>query len=111
MTCVLYLRSLGQQLMLVGVATQPASAGKGTEFDQFVKRLKKFADDDYALTPKGFCVCQDGSLANQSRVGALGYEGQVGDPSVRLLCLVRFFGPDGAATGTGVCDTFEILSK
>ncbi len=56
---------LGAVVILMSLATQPASAGKGTHFDQFVKRLKKFADDDYALTPKGFCVCQDGSCRDQ----------------------------------------------
>ena len=36
---------LGAMAMLVGVATQPAGAGKGTDIEQFIKQISKSADD------------------------------------------------------------------
>jgi hypothetical protein len=97
--------------LLVGVATQPASAGKGTDFDQFVKQVGKFADAGAAgPKPRGLCVCQDGS-GNHSRVGALVYTGALGDSNVSMNCHVRSFSPAGSISGGSLCDTFEMLSK
>ena len=70
---------LGAVALLVGVATHPASAGK-TDIEQFIKRIGKYADDAYNPKPRGLCVCQDGGPLH-SRVGALAYDGQLGDGS------------------------------
>ena len=97
--------------LLVGVATQPASAGKGTEIEQLAKRVGKFADAESAgPKPKGLCVCQDGS-GNHTLVGALVYSGQLGDTAVWMFCAVPVFNISGAINGGARCDTFEILSK
>jgi hypothetical protein len=100
---------LGAVAMLVGVATQPASAGKGTEFDQFVKRIAKFADEETdSPKPKGLCVCQDGG-GNHTRVGVLLYE--PGSSGVNVSCWVRSFNSEGTQIGASACNTFEVLSK
>ena len=97
--------------MLIGVATQPASAGKGTDIEQFIKRIGKVAGDaSFTPKPRGVCVCQDGGPYH-TEVGALTYFGQLGDTSVSVQCLVQFFNGVGAFTGSGTCNTFEILSK
>ena len=102
---------LGAVAMLVGVATQPASAGKGTDIEQFVKRIGKFAVGDiFSQKPRSLCVCQDGT-ADHTRVGALVYAGQVGDPGVTVYCSLRDFIPDGSLNSVTTCDTFEVLSK
>ena len=102
---------LGAVVMLVGVATQPASAGKGTDFDQFIKRIQKFAVADiFAQKPRSLCVCQDGG-AYDTRVGALKYSGQLGDQNVTVRCWVHRFNPDGSLEIVLSCDTFEVLSK
>ena len=102
---------LGAVVMLIGVATQPASAGKGSEIEQFLKRVGKFAiDQGSAQKPRGLCVCQDGSL-NHTRAGVLAYNGQLGDAAVIVRCVVSAFNLDGAVVGASACDTFEVLSK
>ena len=102
---------LGAVAMLVGVAVQPANAGKGTDFDQFLKRIQKFAvDDTFAPKPRGLCVCQDGG-PEHTQVGALVYDGQLGDSLVTVRCWTRGFSVDGQHTLANPCDTFEILSK
>ena len=103
--------TLGAIAMLVGVATQPASAGKGTEIEQFIKRVGKFAiDQGSAQKPRGLCVCQDGSLSH-TRAGVLAYNGQLGDAVVIVRCVVSAFNLDGSVSGGSACDTFEVLSK
>ena len=102
---------LGALVMLIGVATQPASAGKGTDFDRFIKQIGKFAVyDPFAEKPRSLCVCQDGTL-DHNFVGALLYEGVPGNSGVTVECYVRDFAPDGSFTSARSCDTFEILSK
>ncbi len=102
---------LGAVALLIGVAAQPASAGKGTDIEGFVKQVGKFAvDDHFTLKPKGLCVCQDGSGAH-SFLGALVYDGQVGDFSVIVRCWVRVFDTAGSLASVDECETFEILSK
>ena len=97
--------------MLVGVATQPASAGKGTDVEQFIKRIGKFSIElGSAQKPRGLCVCQDGTL-NHARAGALAYNRQLADWAVIVRCVVSAFNPDGAVTGASACYTFEVLSK
>ena len=97
--------------LLVGVATQPASAGKGTDFDRFIKQIGKFAvDSSGSPKPKGLCVCQDGG-PNHSQVGALVYAGLPGAAQVSVKCWVRVFLPDGTFSGASACETFEVLSK
>ena len=103
---------LGALVMLIGVATQPASAGK-TDIEQFIKQLGhwKFAvDDEFAQKPKGLCVCQDGGPGH-TQVGALVYDGQLGDSFVTVQCYLRGFNLDGSLGSVTACDTFEILSK
>jgi hypothetical protein len=97
--------------LLVGVASQPASAGKGTEIEGFIKRIGKFAVDS-AMNPKprGLCVCQDGS-GDHTHVGVLSYDGQLGEAKVTVQCSVRGFYPNGSIHTASPCDTFEILSK
>ncbi len=102
---------LGAMAVLVGVATQPASAGKGTDFDRFVKQVEKFAVNNTLLKkPKGLCVCQDGS-GNHGLSGALIYSGSLGDPDVSVHCYAYQFASAGDLTATFTCDTFEVLSK
>jgi hypothetical protein len=102
---------LGAVAMLVGVAAQPASAGKGTDIEQFIKRIGKYADDALNVQkPRGLCVCQDGSSLH-TRVGALVYDGQLGDGYVTVRCVVFGFAPTGLNFSATVCDTFEVLSK
>ena len=97
--------------LLIGVATLPASAGKGTDYDQFLKQIGKCADGDiYAQKPRSLCVCQDGS-SNHNSVGALLSSGVPGNSGVTISCYVREFAPDGSLTSAHPCDTFEILSK
>ena len=104
---------LGAAALLVGVGTQPASAGKGTDIEQFIKLLGhwKFAiNDAFAQKPKSLCVCQDGGPGH-TQVGALVYDGQLGDSAVTVLCYLRDFNVDGSLDSVTACDTFEILSK
>ncbi len=97
--------------LLAGLATQPASAGKGTDIEQFIKRVGKFAVTDEAdPKPKGLCVCQDGS-GNHTLVGTLIYSGQLGDARVTMFCYVRNFESNGDDWFSSTCDTFEVLSK
>lgn len=97
--------------MLVGVATQPASAGKGTDLDRFMKQLGRFADNSIlAEKPRGLCVCQDGS-SSHNRAGALLYAGVPDNAGATVYCYVREFALDGTFTSAHPCDTFEILSK
>ena len=101
---------LGAVAMLVGVAAQPASAGKGTDIEQFMKRIGKYADDAINSKPRGLCVCQDGSSVH-TRVGGLAYDGQLGDAHVIVRCVVLGFDPSGGTSWGVPCDTFEVLSK
>jgi hypothetical protein len=102
---------LGAVAMLVGVAVQPANAGKATDFDRFLKRIQKFAvDDTFAPKPRGLCVCQDGSLYH-TQVGVLVYSGQLGDGNVTVWCHVRGFNSEGVNDFAQLCNTFEVLSK
>ena len=97
--------------MLMSLATQPASAGKGSEIEQFIKRVGKFAVDlSSSPKPKGLCVCQDGSGIH-TLAGDLAYSGQLGDTSVSLWCSVPSFNSSGEINGGNRCDTFEVLSK
>jgi hypothetical protein len=97
--------------LLIGVVTQPASAGKGTDLDRFIKQIGKFAVNDiFAQKPRGLCVCQDGS-GNHTRVGALIYAGVPGNSGATVWCYVRGFLPDGSLDSADPCDTFEVLSK
>ena len=103
---------LGAVAMLVGVAAQPANAGK-TDIEQFIKLLGhwKFAvNDEFAQKPKSLCVCQDGGPGH-TQVGALVYDGQLGDSVVTVQCYLRGFNLDGSLDSVTACDTFEILSK
>ena len=102
---------LGAVAMLFGVATHPANAGKGTDFDRFVKRIQKFAVADiFAQKPRSLCVCQDGGL-NHTQVGTLSHFGQLGDQNVTVRCWVHRFDPDGIFSTAHECLTFEVLSK
>jgi hypothetical protein len=102
---------LGAVAMLVGVAAQPASAGKGSEIEQFIKRIGKYADDSATVQkPRGLCVCQDGG-PEHTQAGALVYDGQLGDSLVTVRCWTRGFSVDGQHTVANPCDTFEVLSK
>jgi hypothetical protein len=97
--------------LLVGVATQPASAGKGTEYDRFLKQIEKCADGDiYSQKPKGLCVCQDGG-SYHTLVGALLYSEESDDSGVKVICYVREFNSDGRLASAHPCETFEVLSK
>jgi hypothetical protein len=96
--------------LLVGVASQPASAGKGTDIEQFMKRIEKYADTTFNSKPRGLCICMDGG-AFHSQAGVLFYSGQLGDGTVSMSCSVPLFDPFGSRSGTGSCDSFEILSK
>ena len=102
---------LGALVMLIGVAAQPASAGKGSEIEQFIKLIRKYADDSTIVQkPRGLCVCQDGG-PDHTQVGALVYDGQLGDSLVTVRCWTRGFSVDGQHTLANPCDTFEVLSK
>ena len=99
--------------LLVGVATQPASAGKGTDIEQFIKRIGKFAileGDILGSKTRSLCVCQDGG-ANDRAIGVIAYSGQLGSSEVTVWCWVRIFAPDGTNSVAHGCAPFEVLSK
>lgn len=102
---------LGAMALLIGVATQSASAASGTDLERLIKRVRKFAAeglDDQKL--KGLCVCQDVS-APLNQVGILRYFGGIGTLDVRVYCYVPSFNPEGDVATLERCDIFEVLSK
>ena len=85
----------GLQVVLVGVALlvgaygQPANAGKGTDFEQFVKRTRKcVVDDTFSQKPRSLCVCQHGGLYH-AHARTLVYSGELGDSEVTVQCYTR----------------------
>ena len=106
---------LGAVVMLVGVATQPASAEPATDYEKFIKRVEKFVmpnigDNAFSLKPRGLCVCQDGG-ADNGLAGVLLHQDLNAGHDVQVGCWVRTFGLTGEDSGASRCDTFEVLSK
>lgn len=56
-------------------------------------------------------LCLSGCGPEHTRVGALVYDGQLGDSLVTVRCWTRGFSLDGQHTLASPCDTFEVLSK
>ncbi len=105
---------LGGVAILMGLAAQPAGAAPATDFDKFLKQVKKFAkrDQSEVLDPKvkGICVCQDEG-PRRTRAGVLIHSGVLGDPDITIRCFVRRFNPNGENAPATPCDLFEVLTK
>ena len=86
-------------------------ASAGTFQDDLVKRVGKYAFSAEKLTPRGTCVCQDGTSAAGYLFQDVRYP-SFGVLEVVVRCNVVLFDVNsGNFMGTRDCNDYEVLAK
>jgi hypothetical protein len=91
-------------VLLLGLATAPASASDQTRIEKLIDRVAPFVTSG-RFKPRVACVCRDAGAQN-TRAGVVARVG------ISVACLMPSYDAEGnLGAGTVACGTFDVLGR